>query len=228
MPAAHHVDAVRRYWYVVAAFVVLGAALGGTLARIEQPTYRAEMRLLVAFRTGAPAGSASGAPLTVTSSSVEAAALIGVDRRLIESRVRAIARSASGARVTDSVVADLRLPYLAQELGGRIRASSPLDTTLIDIDVLDTQQQRAISICEAIAEALDEVVRAEDRSAGIGAASDILVLDRAKVATEFDGVRWEWRLVGGVVGGLAIGVGLALLLKVRRTGSVLQRIDSGE
>jgi capsular polysaccharide biosynthesis protein len=221
MPAAHYVDAVRGHWRIVTVVAVLGAAIFGTLARTQEPVHRAEMRLLVTFGTAVPAPDAP--------SSADAAARLGVDRRLVEARVRTYVQLANDASVTGPVVADLRLPYSPVELSGRIRASSPLDSVVIDIVVRDADPARAVAICDAVAAELVEIARGEDQSAGILAAPDIRAAGAAIVARESDRIWWGWHVVGGMIGGFAIGVGLAMLSGAfRRTETVDQQIDRGE
>jgi capsular polysaccharide biosynthesis protein len=206
MPVAQLVNAVRGHWRLVVVMAVAGAAIFGSLALVQRPEYRAEMRILVAFGSIVPAGT----------SSVDVAARLGVDRRLVESRVRTYAQQLSSPIVTDPIVTNLQLPYSPDELGGQIRALSPLNSTFIDVVVVDRDPVRVLAICDAIAAVLADIARREDRSASIVAAPDILVVDRATVARETNRIWWGLHLVGGMVGGFAIGVGLASLLAERR------------
>jgi capsular polysaccharide biosynthesis protein len=205
--AAQYLNAVRGRWRLVAVVTVAGAALFGTLGWAQRPMYQAEMRLLVAFGDLVPAPT----------SSAQTAAQLGIEQALVESRVRTYAQVTSTTRVTGPVVAKLRLPYSAEDLASRVRASSPLHTTVIEVVVLDADPVQAMSICDAIAAAMLEMARQEDRSASIAAAPDILVVDRATVASESGRRWWGLHFVGGMVGGFAIGVGLAsLLVEFRR------------
>ena len=211
MPVAvYYLKAIGGHWRLVVIVMVASAALFGTLAWAQRPMHQAEMRLVVGF----------GGLVPAPASSAETAGRLGIEQALVESRVRTYTQVTSTTRVTGPVVANLRLPYSPDDLATRVRAWSPLHSTVIDVVVVDADPERAIAICDAIAATLQEMARREDQSASIAAAPDILVVVRATVARESGRRWWGLHLVGGLVGGFAIGVGLAsLLVEFRRNGN---------
>lgn len=199
-----YLHALRRHWFIVTALTVLGAAGGyGFDARFPPPAYEARIRLIAAF----------GAKPMLLPTAPQVAELLRVSPRLIESRVHTYAQLTGQAAVTDAVGARLGLSRSA--LARKIRAGSPLDSTYIDLVVIDTDPGRAAAIADAVAVQLDAIAAHEVHTANAASMIrlyvnvPIAVRNRPMLPTR---VR---RTASGLVGGLAVGLGLAVLRRRR-------------
>nr|BFE63238.1 hypothetical protein GCM10020063_077640 [Dactylosporangium thailandense] len=226
--------AALTHWRSVAALVVLGASVTGLATAAREPEFRSRLQLVAAFTkiqqapvaALAPADStdAADAPAIDPTSAVAVGRSLGVDERLIESRVRGYAQQAAGAAVTAEVRRVLPLPYSPGELGSRIAAWSPLNSTLIEIEVRDSEAVRAARIAEAVGSALvaragREVLPPDDPAP---VRIDLTVRRAAATPADAEPVSWAVRIAGGALGGLAAGVGLAVqrVLLHRRRASM--------
>jgi hypothetical protein len=231
------VRAGLTHWRSVTALMLLGISVTGLSAAGRTPEFRSHMQLVATFTTvhreavarlapANPEPPPAGAPPAVDpTSAVSLGHALGADERLLESRVRGLAQKATGVAVTANVRRELGLPYSADELGSRIAASSPLHTTLIDIEVRDTDRARATQICAAVGAALvtlaDEEKLPDDDPAPLKVTLTVRLA--ASVPTSAEPVPWLRYLAGGAFGGLAVGVGLAVqrVLLRRRDQSML-------
>jgi uncharacterized protein involved in exopolysaccharide biosynthesis len=198
---------------MVIALTLLGGLLLGGSARLAPPSYRAHVQLGTSF--GPPATparpGASAKPSTPSTSAATVAAAMRTNRLLIESRVRSYALLANSTRVLAPIVTTLRLPYSAGELAGRVAASVPLDSTIIDIYVTDTDPVRAGTVLEAIVAGLSGIADAEPHTAAPASYLRIFVRDPVSLPFRPALNLWPLHLLAGLVAGFAFGVGLATL-----------------
>jgi hypothetical protein len=213
--------------------VVVGTSVTGLGAAGRSPEFGSHLQLMASFSTVhrlpyagmAPAdegkAAAGAAPAVEPTSAVEVGHALGTDERLIESRVRSFAQKATSVAVTADVRRALRLPYSADELGSHIAAWSPLNTTIIDIEVRDTDRARAASIGTAVGAALvtlaEQEKLPEDEAAPLKIS--LTVRQAASTPATADSAPWPAYLAGGALGGLLLGLGLAVQrVLLRRRG----------
>jgi hypothetical protein len=206
MSVALYLRAARRHWLTAAVFTWAGAlalALAGMW--LDPPANTAHVRLIAAF--GADAEKIPGAGA--------AADALNVDPRLVELRVRSYVQMATTSEVTGPVIETLHLPYTTGELGERITATAPLDSTFIDVDVTDRSAARATAIAQAIGDQLaDLAVHEKHKAADVGQpiarirlSTVGLITVRARPQILF----WRLRILVGAAGGFILGLGLATL-----------------
>jgi hypothetical protein len=181
----------------------------GLVAWWQPSVYQSDLRLLVSFRAATDQGA--GPPGMVTADSDAA-------RRLTESRVRSYTQKAASPAVTRAVVAALRLPESPDEIGAEIAASTPLDTTYIDISVRDRNRRRAVLIGNAVAAELIRLANAEKPPPAPAAPLGISIAVPPSVPDRPVPRFWPGYVAGGLAGGFAIGVGLATLRIERNAG----------
>lgn len=202
----HHGAAVRKYWPLEAVLSILGAMLLSAVMWGQKPLYQADVRLIVTF-----------AAVHLDATSLQ---MSSPEQRLAMARVRNYSRRAASPDVARAVIAKLRLPYVPAELSDRIHASTPLNTRYIEISVADTDRRRAARICDAVAAQLGAAARAEtaraQKATPTGAkppASGLAITIDKRVATTGPNRQYRWAYpVGGLLGGLVVGVGCAMLL----------------
>ena len=201
---ALYLRSARRHAALVAVLAVLGGLLAGAGARLAPPRYTAHVRLATAFGPPTP-----GALSSSDSSSAVVAAALHTNRRLIESRVRSYALLAGSPQVLAPIAAAMRLPYSADTLADHVAASVPLDSTLIDIEVTDSDPIRAGTALQAIVASLTAIADGEPHTANPASVLRISVRDPVSLPFRPAPDRWPLYLLAGFAAGLAVGVGLA-------------------
>lgn len=184
-----------KHWRLVALFTVLalGASIVATLA--VTPMYQARAQLFVSAQLGETDISQLAQGSTFS-----------------QQRVKSYADIVDSERVTQPVVDQLDLPLTADELAGRVSASAPLDTVLINVDVTDESPTRAAAIANAVGFQFVQVVR--DLEAAPDAKRSpvrVSVVRRADVSTTPVSPRTKVNLALGLLVGLALGIGVAML-----------------
>jgi non-specific protein-tyrosine kinase len=106
----------------------------------------------------------------------------------------------------------------ARQLAGRISASAPPDTVLIDISVRDGLPTQAMAIANAVAAQFAQVVGSlESPGRGLPSPVSVTVVRPAELPVAPVLPRSRLNLMLGLVLGLALGIGLALLREVLDT-----------
>lgn len=131
--------AVRRWWWIALAVPMIVGVLALGISTRQQPKYAASATLMIN-----PA-SASG---TLDYNSVLTA------ERLSKTYQKLVRNQG----VLNQVIADLQLPYTADELGKHITPLADGETQLMTISVSDTDPERAAAIANAVAERFQEYV----------------------------------------------------------------------
>src|SRR3954463_297259 len=127
-------------------------------------------------------------------------------------RVKSYTQVATSAQVLDPVIQQLKLPTTNGELAGRVTATNPLDTVLIEISVQDTNPQRAADVANAIGKQLSRVVQEiESPQSGAPAPVKLTTTQPASVPTVPVAPRKSLNLALGLLVGVALGAGGALL-----------------
>jgi capsular polysaccharide biosynthesis protein len=137
------------------------------------------------------------------------AAALRTSRRLIESRVRAYALLADSPQVLAPIAAAMRLPYPVGTLVDHVAATVPLNSTLIDIEVTDSDPIRGGTVLQAIVENLIAVADGEPHTADPASVLRISVRDPVSLPFRPAPDHWPLYVLAGFAAGLAVGVGLA-------------------
>ncbi|MFI7211919.1 lipopolysaccharide biosynthesis protein [Micromonospora maritima] len=203
MDLARYRDVIGRRWTIVVALALLGGVVTGVPAAGRDPVYRAETQLLVTF------AAEGAAPPQPRPSGPEAG-------RLMQRRVKTYATMMNTPRLTRPVIDALRLPYTTDDLATRVVASSTVDTLAIDVAVTDRSATLAAAIADALAAELQRIARRDLPPAGLGLKAQVAVVRPAVAPQRPEPVWWPLHALGGVLGGLAIGLGVALVLGYRR------------
>lgn len=137
----------------------------------------------------------------------------------MQRRVKTYATMMNTPRLTRPVIDSLGLPYTTDDLAGRVVASSTVNSLAIDVTVTDRSAGTAAAIAAALAAELQRIAERDLPPAGLGLKAHVAVVRAAAPPPRSEPVRWQSYALGGALGGLALGVGIALVLGYRRAGT---------
>ncbi|MEU4814681.1 lipopolysaccharide biosynthesis protein [Micromonospora aurantiaca] len=207
MDLAHFLrDTIGRRWPIVLALTLLCGAFTGVLAERRPPVYRAETQMVVTFAVEKSAAPQPRPPADEAG-------------RLMQRRVKTYATMMNTPRLTRPVIDSLGLPYTTDDLAGRVVASSTVNSLAIDVAVTDRSAGTAAAIAAALAAELQRIAERDLPPAGLGLKAHVAVVRAAVPPPRSEPVRWQWYALGGALGGLALGVGIALVFGYRRAGT---------
>jgi succinoglycan biosynthesis transport protein ExoP len=196
MELKDYVRVIRRRWLSIVAIILIGLGLAATYTFLQTPVYEAKSQLFVSVKAGASATDVSQS------------------NAFAEKRVTSYVSLATSARVLEAVAQELDLSGGAEILKGKVTATTPAETVLIEVRATDPDPQQAARIANSSARQLITAVNAvEDVS--------IVRLSVFEAATAPDAPsspRVPVNLVLGTVLGLLVGVGYAFLREMLDTG----------
>jgi capsular exopolysaccharide synthesis family protein len=188
-----YAQTLRKRWALLAlcTLVALGAAAAATL--LSPKMYTSSTQLFVSSRdqTGAISDAYQGGLFA-------------------QQRIKSYAQVADSPGVTD-VVAD-KLGISPAKLAGQVSAEAPLDTVLLNITATDSSPAQAQRIAAAVAqEVTTRVPELETPSGSSNAPVKITVIKAASLPGAPSSPRPKVNLALGLLVGLALGVGAAVL-----------------
>ena len=187
---------LRRRWRLVAAFMVLLTASGFAATAVSTKVYQADVEVFVSLRD---TGTATGG--TAYQSGL-----------FSQERVKSYAKIADSPAVTRAVIRQLALDITPAQLAGRITATAPTDTVLVDITVNDPSAVRARDVANSVAAQFAMVVGDLERpAAGQRSPVTVTVVRPATLPTSPVSPRPVLNVTIGLLLGVALGVGVAVL-----------------
>ncbi|WP_164232955.1 polysaccharide biosynthesis tyrosine autokinase [Microbacterium hydrocarbonoxydans] len=203
MELRDYVRILHKNWILILVLLLLGLGGGTAYALLQEPKYVASTQLYVSVRTE---GAATGDLVQGTTFA----------RQMVTSYVDVVGT----ALVLEPVIEELNLDTSVGALASRISATTPLNTVLIDIDVTDTDPERAAKIADAVAQSFSAAVQGTlEQPAAEGATSpvQITITEPAAEPTAPTSPNVRMLIILGGVLGLAAGIGIALLRTVLDT-----------
>jgi capsular exopolysaccharide synthesis family protein len=190
-----YLRAFRRFWWLVLLATLVGAGVGYATTFMTTPQYESTARLFVTTQSGTSVGDAYQNNL------------------FSQERVVSYAGLATSEQVSARAVDQLKMPITADELRSKITATPVPKTVLLDVTVSDTDPAKAQTYANAVADQLVQLVSELEtsRRGGTPAAGAIL-LDDANYPTSVSGLSLLTRVGLGAVGGLVVGLLLAVLI----------------
>jgi succinoglycan biosynthesis transport protein ExoP len=187
---------LRKRWRLIVLCTLLAAAasLAATLA--ATPKYQASAQLFVS-----------------TSGGMEAAVgNLQQGSQFAQQRVKSYADIIDNPDVVEPVVRELGLDVSPRLLAESIEASAPLDTVLINIDVTNEDPRQAQQVANAVATRFTEVAsELETPEGGQSSPVKVSVVRTADLPTDPVSPRPKLNLALGLLVGLAVGIGAAVL-----------------
>lgn len=184
----------RRNWILISAITLTGLIVGGGVAVLTTPTYTSQTQLFVAIQS---------------SGSVQE---LQQGNTFGQARVQSYVKTVDSPVVLQPAIDTLGLNKTAEELARDVTATTDLNTVLINIEVNDSSPVQAAAIAEAIANSLIKVVDTlEKPEVGGTSPVNLSIIMPATAPTDPSAPNTKLSLLVGLMAGLAIGVGAAVL-----------------
>lgn len=186
--------ALRAAWWLPLVGLVVGGGAALAVSLLQTPLYTSSTQLFVSTRDTASTSEAfQGSQFS-------------------QERVASYARLISGEELAGRVVDRLGIDESAGALSDRIIATAVADTVLIDVTVTDESPEQAARLAGAIGEEFTSF--AAELETPVGAAVSpvkVTVTDRPEVASAPSSPQTTRNIALGLLVGLLIGAGLAIL-----------------
>lgn len=192
----------RKSWLLILASTLVVTGLTAVWSMIQTPSYKATAQLYVSVRTG---DSSIGEMQQGTSWA----------RQAVTSYVDVVGTSI----VMDRVSAELGGEPTSSELTSAVSASSPSNTVLINVSAVNEDPELAARIANTTSSVFSDVVmnQLEKPSEGSPARVQVDIVQPAKVPGSAESPNVKRNLALGVLLGLSLGFGLAVLRSVLDT-----------
>jgi succinoglycan biosynthesis transport protein ExoP len=199
-----YVRIFHKSWILILACTLLGIATASAFSIATTPKYVASTQLYVSVQSAAGAGS--GELVQGTSFA----------RQAVTSYVDLVNK----AIVLDDVIENLSLDLTAAQLAPMVAASSPLNTSLVDISVTNSDPVLAAKIANSIGENFSRIVVNDlEKPNGADAVSPVKIATTqpALVPGKPASPNVPLNIALGLLVGLAIGIGVAVLRSILDT-----------
>ncbi|MFJ6004039.1 YveK family protein [Arthrobacter sp. NPDC092385] len=199
MELSDYLRILRRNWLLITVCAVIGLLLGAVASFAVRPTYTAQTKLFVA---------------TQSSGSVQE---LQQGNTFTQARVQSYVETVSEPLVLQPVVDSLGLDLTAAQLAGKVAATADLNTVIITIAVEDTSPVQAAAVAQATADSLVQSVEGlESPTEGGISPVNLTVITPATAPSEPSAPNTRLNLALGLLAGLALGVGAAVLMLLSR------------
>ncbi len=139
MDLRNYLTALRRGWWLVVVFALLGAAVAGFQTYRETPIYAAKVTFYISI------------PSTNSSSALSS-------DQFAQDRANSYAQLLSSEQLGDMIAADTQLPLTGRQVAGTITGSAELNTVLVTATVKDASPQQALTIARSAANQFPKLV----------------------------------------------------------------------
>jgi capsular exopolysaccharide synthesis family protein len=196
-----YIRILRKGWVLIVLFVLVGVGVAAGYSLTQVPKYTATAKVFVSTQgSGSTTELQQGSSFTIQ-------------------RVKTYSSLVKTPIVLLPVIGSLELTITSDQLASRVTASAPVDTSIIDIGVTDTDPVRAADVANAISQSLTavvETIEAPDTDEGVSPVR----LTRAQEATVPNvpvSPDVPLNILLGALVGLALGVGLGVLRETLET-----------
>ncbi|MEZ2388359.1 polysaccharide biosynthesis tyrosine autokinase [bacterium RCC_150] len=185
---------LRRNWILIVALSLVGLIAGGTASLLARPTYTSVTQLFVAIQSS---GSVTELQQGNTFS---------------QARVQSYVKTVTTPSVLDPVISRLGLQTTSSALAQNIKASTDLNTVLINISVTDASPAQSAAIAAAVADSLVKAVDDLEKPRTGGASPVRLsIVTPATTPESPTSPNTKLNLLIGLIVGLLAGLGSAVL-----------------
>lgn len=194
MRLSDYVWIVRRNVVLLVVLTLLGVSVGLVASLVQSPRYQATTKVYISTQQATNlADLSSGATFA-------------------QQVVKSYADVVTTPLVLDPVVNSLHLSQSTDQLATQVSASTPIDTVLLDISVIDKSPAQAARIANAVAQSLSDAVSTlTPPTADSVSPVKVTVVQRAEAPTAPTIPNTRLNLLIGLVIGLVVGIFVALL-----------------
>ena len=185
---------LRRRWKILVACVLLATGAAVAVTALSTRLYQAETQLFVSLHEGGRNSTSNAYQGNLFS----------------QERVKSYARIANSPAVTGPVIERLNLSESNRALAGKITATAPTDTVLVDITVTDPSPKRAQELANGVqfSRVVEDLERpAPDQESPVS----VTVVRPAELPGAPVSPHTVVNIGLGLLVGLALGVGIAVL-----------------
>lgn len=194
MDLRDYLHILRRNWILIAAASMAGILLGGAASILIRPTYTAETQLFVAIQNS---GSAQE---------------LQQGNMFSQARVQSYVKTVATPIVLKPVIDTLGLETSVNDLAQRVKATSDLNTVLINISVADSSPVQASAVAQAVADSLIKAVDTlEKPKTGGTSPISLSIITPAEAPSAPSAPNTKLNILLGLLVGLILGVASALL-----------------
>jgi capsular exopolysaccharide synthesis family protein len=196
-----YIRILRKSWVLILVLALVGVGAAATFSILQTPKYSATAKVFVSTQSsGTTSELQQGASFTVQ-------------------RVKTYSDLVTTSVVLLPVIASLNLGIPVDDLAKQVTASAPLDTSIIDITVIDTDPVRAADIANATSASLTAVVQDFETSQATDSISPVKLTraQEASVPSVPVSPNVPLNIALGALVGLALGVGIAVLRETLET-----------
>lgn len=194
MELQDYLHVFRKSWLLILVLTVLGGALGLTYALLATPTYTASARVFV---------STSGATN---------ASDLQLGNTFTQQRVKTYTELVTTAAVLQPAIDALHINTSVAKMRGQVSAIAPLNTTVIDVSVQNSDPVFAAQLATQVANQLISVVQDIETTNSLqGSPVRLTVVQEAELPKVPTSPKKTLSVALGILLGLALGVGTALV-----------------
>jgi capsular exopolysaccharide synthesis family protein len=188
-------SAIRKYWYIVAGFIVFIVIVTSIVTYLLPTRYQATSKLFATYDTSV-ADSTDIANMTTADT-------------YISGQIKSYPDLAKTEIVLTPVIRDLDLPLTVPELAKDIDVSNSSGTMLIEITAEYTDAKESKLIADRVAESLSNVI---SNSLNSNSPVKLTVIQKALAPQSPTSPKWKLNIVLGFFIGVILGIFAALVI----------------
>ena len=185
---------LRERWIIIVSAALVAMIGAGAAWSLRPPEYTAKLTMYVSAQAADTANAAYQGSL------------------LSEQRVSSYVKLVGSTRVSRAVIRDLGLIGTPEAVAGQVFASSTPESVLIEVAVVGGSPEEAAAVANSVGRVFIELVAELERPSAPGDVTPVAVrvVEPATVPTRPSSTGLPVTLVLGLLGGAAVGLGLAL------------------
>lgn len=194
MDIRDYVRIARGHWIFIAALTLIGLMLGAGASVAIKPTYTSELQLFVAIQS-------SGTVQELQQGNT-----------FTQARVQSYVKTVGSPIVLQPAIETLGLNITSDQLASKVRATTDLNTVLINISVSDSSPVQAQAITQAVGNSLIKAVESLEKPKSGGSSPVALsIIKPATAPSAPSAPNTPLYLLFGTIIGLTVGAGGAIL-----------------
>lgn len=194
MTVQDYLRVLRERWMLVVSSALVGMIAAGGTWSLRPPEFTAELTMYVSAQPTDAANSAYQGSL------------------LSQQRVSSYVKLVGSTRVSREVISDLGLTGTPEAVAARVSASSTPDSVLIDLAVVGPDPEQSAAIANSVGRVFTDLVAELEQPSAPGGVPPVVVrvVQAATAPATPSSPGLPVPLLLGLLGGLAVGGGLAL------------------